>query len=277
MVSVEAFVSDPLRPMNSLTRAGAVGLITFGASVAGMIMERAVPLDVLTASKGAVGSMVGLVSLLLALVLGLLVFTAFSVFTTQQSEAYSLGPVVADIDVALEQYGPEGAPGRAGLRASLERTRARFFGDAKQGPRPFTFDEMKAISAGLDGYFDSLEPATDRQRRLLNKAWDLAKTYHDTQMLMTRQLASPFPPHVLTVVVCWAAALFLGDGLVATPNAVTVLAHLAGAISVATAIFLIFELSHPYTGFIRISSTGVDTAIRTLGAIAPPSAARAPA
>ena len=277
MVSVEAFVSDPLRPMNSLTRAGAVGLITFGASVAGMIMERAVPLDVLTASKGAVGSMVGLVSLLLALVLGLLVYTAFSVFAAQQSEAYSLGPIVADIDLALEQYGPEGASGRAGLRASLERTRVRFFGDAQQGPRPFTFEEMKAIFAGLDGYFDSLQPATERQRRLLTKAWDLARTYQDTQMLMTRQLASPFPPHVLTIVICWAAALFLGNGLVATPNAVTVIADLAGAISIATAIFLILELSSPYTGLIRISPAGVDTAIRTLGAIAPPSAARAPA
>jgi hypothetical protein len=42
----------------------------------------------LTASKGSVGPMVGLVPLLLAPVLGLLVFTAFSVFTAQQDEAY---------------------------------------------------------------------------------------------------------------------------------------------------------------------------------------------
>jgi hypothetical protein len=256
--------------MNSLTRSIAVGLITFGASVAGMLIQWAVPLDVLTASKGAVGGMVGLVTLLLALVLGLLVWTAFGVFTSQQSEAYSLGPVVADIDLALEQYGPEGAAGRAGLRASLERSRARFFGEARQGPRPYTFEEMKAIFAGLDGYFDSLEPKTDRERRLVNKAWDLARKYQDTQMMMTRQLASPFPPHVLTVVVCWAAALFLGNGLVAAPNAVTVIAHLAGAISIATAIFLILELSHPYTGTIRISPAGVDSALRALSDVAPP-------
>ena len=256
--------------MNSLTRSLAVGAITFGASIVGMLIQLAVPLDVLTASKGAVGSMVGLVSLLLALVLGLLIWTAFGVFTSQQSDAYSLGPVVADIDLALERYGPEGANGRAGLRASLQRSRARFFGDAGQGPRPFTFEEMKAIFAGLDGYFDSLEPATDRQRRLLTKAWDLARKYQDTQMQMTRQLASPFPPHVLTVVICWATALFLGDGLVATANAVTVIAHLAGAVSIATAIFLIFELSHPYTGYIRISPAGVDSALRALGTVAPP-------
>ncbi len=258
--------------MTPLTRAIVVGLTTFAASAMGMGLQDLVAPDVLIASKGAVGAMIGLVSLLLALVLGLLVYTAFSVFTSQQSEAYSLGPVVADIDLALEHYGPDGISGRAGLRASLERTRTRFFGDAEHGPRPYTFAEMKTIFAGLDGYFDSLEPATERQRRLLNKAWDLARKYQDTQMLMTRQLASPFPPHVLTIVICWAAVLFVGNGLVATPNAVTGIADLAGAISIATAIFLILELSSPYTGLIRISPAGVDNALRVLGDVIAPAA-----
>lgn len=252
--------------MRSLNLSIAVALATFGASVAGMLLQWTVPADVLTASKGSVGAMVGIVGLLLALVLGLLVWTAFSVFTTQQSEAFSLGPVVADIEIALEQYGPEGAGGRAGLRAALQRSRTRFFGDAERGPQPFTFEEMKATLAGLDGYFDSLKPATDRQRRLLDKAWDLARKYQDTQMLMARQLANPFPPHVLTIVICWASALFLGNGIVASTNPVSVIAHLAGAIAIATAVFLILELSNPYSGWIRISPAGVDGALRTLGA-----------
>jgi hypothetical protein len=75
--------------------------------------------------------MVGLVTLLLALVLGLLVFTAFSVFTTQRDEAYSLGPLVVEADLALELYGPDAAGGRAGLRAALSgfggTSIARFF------------------------------------------------------------------------------------------------------------------------------------------------------
>jgi hypothetical protein len=43
--------------------------------------------------RRSVGAMVGLVTLLVALVLGLLVFTAFSVFTTQGDEADSLDPI----------------------------------------------------------------------------------------------------------------------------------------------------------------------------------------
>jgi hypothetical protein len=255
--------------MNPLIRSIAVAALTFGASLVGMWLQRYIPADMLTASKGSVAAMVGLVGLLLALVLGLLVWTAFGVFTTQQSEAYSLGPVVAEMDLALEKLGSAGVAGRAGLRAVLQRSRVRFFGDADRGPQPFTFDEMKASFAGLSGYFESLKPESETDRGLVTKACDLARKYQDTQMLMARQLANPFPPHVQTIVVWWATVLFLGNGVVNAPNAVTVVAHLAGAISIATAIFLIFELSHPYTGFIRISPAGVDSALSALGEVAP--------
>jgi hypothetical protein len=251
--------------MDSLRRAIGVAVILFAASVVGMLLQWVVPADVLTASKGTVGAMVGLVTLLLALVLGLLVFTAFSVFTTQRDEAYSLGSVVVEIDSSLEQYGPEASGGRAGLRSVLERSRARFFGDLKHGPQSFTFEEMRAIFRGLNSYFDSLKPATDAQRALLTTAKDQMRKFADTQMLMARQLANPFPPYVLTVMVCWASALFLGNGVVATPNAISVVAHLAGATAIGSAIFLILELSQPYTGLIRLSSAGLDRLIQLLG------------
>jgi hypothetical protein len=253
--------------MHSLTRSIAVAATTFGASLVGMALQWVVPTDVLTVSKGTVGAMVGLVTLLLALVLGLLVFTAFSVFTTQQSEAHSLGPVVIELDVILEQYGPEAIRGRVGLREALGRSRRRFFGDARQGPQAHTFEETRATMHWMNTYFDSLQPPTERQRQLLTSARDLAKKFAETQMLMTRQLANPFPPYVLVVVVCWASALFLGNGLVATPNAITVGAHLAGAIAIASAIFLILELSQPYTGIIRLKSAGVDKLAQVLGEI----------
>src|SRR5271156_381387 len=251
--------------MSALIRSIAVAATTFGASLIGMALQWIVSADVLTASKGSVGAMVGLVTLLLALVLGLLVFTAFSVFTTQRDEAYSLGPLVAEVDLALEQYGPEAAGGRAGLHAALQRSRVRFFGDSERGPQPFSFEEMRAIFLSQNSFFDRLKPATDAQRGLVATAKDQVRKLADTQMLMARQLASPFPPYVVTVVVCWASALFLGNGLVATPNAVTVIAHLAGAIAIASAIFLILELSSPYTGAIRLSPAGIDRVLEILG------------
>ena len=254
--------------MHSYQRAIAVAVVTFAASVVGMALRLIVPAQVLTDSKGPVGAMVGLVTLLLALVLGLLVYTAFTVYSTQQAEAQGLGPVVIELDVILEQYGPEAMRGRVGLREALGRSRKRFFGD--QGPQAHTFEETRATMHWMNTYFDSLQPSTERQRQLLVSARDLAKNFAETQMLMARQLANPFPPHLLIVVVLWASLLFLGNGLVAAPNAVTVLAHLLGAIAVASAVFLILELSRPYSGVIRLSSAPLDRLLLLLGDAAKP-------
>ncbi len=48
---------------------------------------------------------------------------------------------------------------------------------------------------------------------------------------------------------------------------VTIIAHLAGATAIASAVLLILELSQPYTGVIRLSSAGVDRAPQVLGEV----------
>ena len=254
--------------MRSYRQAMVVALTTFAASLLGMALRLVVPAQVLNNSKATIGGMAGLITLLLALVLGLLVYTAFTVYSTQQSEAQGLGPVVIELDDLLEQYGPEALRGRVALREALEHSRRRFFGDPERGPQAHTFEETHTIIHWRNAYFNSLQPATERQRTLLILARDLAKTFAETQMLMARQLANPFPDHLLVVVAFWASLLFLGNGLVATPNAVTVSAHLLGSIAVASAVFLILELSHPYSGVIRLSPSQFDRLISQLGVAA---------
>jgi hypothetical protein len=46
---------------------------------------------------------------------------------------------------------------------------------------------------------------------------------------------------------------------------VSVLAHFAGALSIGIAIFLILELSSPYTGLVRLSPAGIDRVLEILG------------
>ena len=251
--------------MRSYRQAIAVALANFVASLVGMALRLVVPVQVLNDSKAAVGGMAGLITLLLALVLGLLVYTAFTVYSTQQSEAQGLGPVVIELDDLLEQYGPDALRGRVGLREALGRSRKRFFGDPEHGPQAHTFEETRATMHWMNTYFDNLEPASERQRQLRVSAKDLAKMFAETQMLMARQLANPFPEHLLVVVTFWASLLFLGNGLVATPNAVTVAAHFLGAVAVASAVFLILELSHPYSGVIRLSPAPLDRLMLQLG------------
>ncbi|WP_158817499.1 hypothetical protein [Methylocapsa sp. S129] len=250
--------------MNSLVRSAGIAAVTFACGVVGMLIQLTLPVQYVTDARGTVGAMVGLITLLLALVLGLLIWTAFSVFTTQQAEAQSLGPMILELDLALEKYGPEASGGRALLQAGLASSRKRFYGDQARGPQAFTFEESRANMRGLADYFDGLRPETEGQRQNLATARQLATTVAQTQNLMARQLSNPVPPFLLVVVVCWSGALFLGNGLVSSPNAVTIAAEAAGAIAIASGIFLILELSQPYSGMFRLPSTGVDKLIDLL-------------
>ena len=76
-----------------------------------------------------------------------------------------------------------------------------------------------------------------------------------SQFRSPQQLANPFSLYVLVVVVCWAWRSFSATASSRPLNAVSVGAHLAGA----SVIFLMFELSQPNSGVIRLSpasSTG---------------------
>jgi hypothetical protein len=60
------------------------------------------------------------------------------------------------------------------------------------------------------------------------------------------QLANPFPPYVLVVVVCWASALFLGNGLDAAPNVFTRPMGLApNNVAIAAWIFMALTAARP--------------------------------
>jgi hypothetical protein len=64
--------------------------------------------------------------------------------------------------------------------------------------------------------------------------------------------------------------LFLGDGLIAEPNAASVTPHFLGAIAIGCAVFLLLKLSHPYSGMIRLSSAPLDRLMLQLGDPAKP-------
>jgi hypothetical protein len=116
----------------------------------------------------------------------------------------------------------------------------------------------------IEDIFAALRPATDKQRQLLTSAKSLAGTIVPTQLPMSRQIINPVPALLVIVVLGWASLLFLGFGLVATFTTITVIAEALGAISVASAMFVIFPFSQPYSGTFSISSSGIDGVLASL-------------
>ena len=215
-------------------------------------------------TKGVIGSIIGLVTLLLALVLGLLVWTSYGVYANQNTESQSLGPLILKLDFALEQYGPEASRGRDLLRAAVERARDRFWGRAgANSASPYA--QLRADLHEITSFFAGLEPATDQQKQIITTAMPDFMEVVERTVLMTRQLANPAPNLLLYVVIGWSALLFMSYGLLGAFNALGVAVAALGSIAVASAIFMILELSQPYSGMFRISPVGVDNLIAVIG------------
>ncbi len=255
--------------MHFVRQAVFVAGVIFAGALVGSALQWLLPTQHIADAKNAISTIQGLVTLLLALVLGLLVWTSYGVYSQQQSEAHTLGSQVLQLDLALERYGPEADRGRELLKNELIGTRERFWGRDGAGPAFFTYAESRAELRGMDGFFATLKPSTDEQRNALATARQLSESIVETHYLMSRQLRSPIPNSLLISVVCWATLVFSCVGAVSTFNALAVIVELLGAVSVASAIFLILEFSQPYVGFFNIPSDGIDQVIAALSANAP--------
>jgi hypothetical protein len=217
-------------------------------------------------ARDMIGAMTGLLGLLLALVLGTLVGSSYTLYATQKSEMETLAARILQLDAALEAYGPEARPGREGLREAIKHTFAEIWGGEIADLKDMDVKSVVAQSKAWDQFLMSLTPKTDAQKQVLATANLAAGQIAQTRILMMLQLAGGISWPMVAIVVCWSLLLFCGYGLVSPVNA-TVLTTLAfGAIAVASAIFLIIELSQPYSGLFRVPPGAALQTIRALGA-----------
>jgi hypothetical protein len=94
--------------MNPDKFAFAVAVVIFAAGALGLVLDHILPQKHVTGgAKDMIGAVVGLLTLLSALVLGLLIWTAHGVYSAQNSAIQSIAAKVLDFDLALAEYGPE--------------------------------------------------------------------------------------------------------------------------------------------------------------------------
>ena len=247
-------------------RAAIVSLVTFASTLAGFGLQRLLPASYVAESKGMIGSVVGLDATLLALVLGLLIWTSHGLFTAQQGQLQTIGRSFILLDLAFAEYGPEAAAGRRELRASVKRARARLWIDDPRGRRIIAYSDISADVLPMHDVFNSMSPASDDQRRRLAVAKENFGTIVETQLTMLRSLVNPVPNLLLTVVVGWACLLFFGYGLMSAINVLTATVAALGALSVGSAAFLILELSDPYVGLFKMPLDAFEGLMKALSA-----------
>jgi hypothetical protein len=69
---------------------------------------------------------------------------------------------------------------------------------------------------------------------------------------------------LVVIVVSWALILFCGFGVLSRINSTTIVALGFGAFAVGSALFLILELTQPFTGVFRVPSGAFDEMLASL-------------
>src|SRR5579862_2799779 len=106
--------------MQSVITTLIVIVLTFVAGYLGLrVQDRLVEHNSVEKSRDMIGSVLGLLTLLLALVLGTLIGNTYYFSTGQQAQLQSMMSSIVMMDKSLGEFGPETKPLRDGMKASL--------------------------------------------------------------------------------------------------------------------------------------------------------------
>jgi hypothetical protein len=243
--------------MNPEILALAVTAAVFAGGAVGLILQRSLPEKYTSGGpRDMIGAVVGLLTLLSALVLGLLIWTAYGVYSGQKAAVQTLAANVLQLDLALEDYGPETAAARAQIKQRVAKTVDEIWGGRESDKAFVALNFAAAIDIlhNSDKYLDTLHPSTDDQKQALARARQVAATIGQARLQMAFALTDPVSYPLLLMVVSWAVFLFCGFGMLSKHDPMSFVVVAVGAMAVSTAMLLIIDLSSPYSGLFRASS-----------------------
>jgi len=236
-----------------------------GGTFLGMLLRNKLPEHHLGApTKDVVRLGSGLIGTIAALVLGLLIASANSTYETQSTQVQQLTADIVLLDQTLAQYGPETASARNLLRRGVTSMADRIWRQNGSGSRKA--EPFEASAAALLFYDEilKLSPQNETQRSLQSRAIDAVQDLGKTRLLLFAEAGMAIPMPFLVVLISWLAILFASFSLFADNNATTVVALGIFALSASASIFLILELSQPFTGLMMISSEPLRDALAPL-------------
>jgi hypothetical protein len=219
--------------MNLEKLAFAAGVAVFAAGSFGLILHRVLPEKHVTGGgKDMVGAVVGLLTLLSALVLGLLIWTAYGVYAGQNVAIETLAAKVLQLDLALSDYGPEAKDARTQLRQGLGKTIDEVWG-SNESDANFVANNFAAALENLrhrDATLAALHPSTDAETQALAAAKATVDAIGQSRLQMSFALASPISIPLIVIVASWAGISLLRLRLMSGGNAMSFIA-LAVALS----------------------------------------------
>jgi hypothetical protein len=245
-----------------------IGLIafccTFGAALIGLFLgSRLTPADRTKETHRAVRDIVRILSLLSALVLGLLLADTKASFDMRSKEVEEFASDLTLLDRELMHFGQDGAAARDALRAFTIRKIALTWPSDRSAP---VLHDAQTVQL-LDDVQEKIRtwaPQAEAQREARKNALKLVTELKRTSRLLAVQYGGRTPRAFLIAVIFWLSILFLSFALFAPRNLPVTAALLACSISVSIAVNLIFDVERPFSGFIRVSSEPMQEALQQM-------------
>ncbi len=250
--------------MSALALSGIIFVMVLGGVLLGALLRQALPQRHLSKeSQDVVRLGVGLIATIGALVLSLLISSAKSSFDTQAGQVKQLTAGIILLDNLMEQYGPEAVPIRQQIRSAIGPLVGRIWHEKEaRSPMPFA-----ATAAAEKVYVEiqRLAPQNDLQRSLQARAIQVSNDWAQTRLLLFVETDNQIPAPFLAILVFWLIIIFASFSLFSSLNATVFVCLSLFALSASCAIFLILELSDPFSGLMMISSAPLRNALGPLG------------
>jgi hypothetical protein len=244
--------------LSCLIFALALGGILLGALLRRMLPEHHLSKD----SQDVVRLGVGLIGTIAALVLGLLIAAAKSSFDTQSTQIKQITADIILLDNLLADYGPAARPIREQIRAIIGPFADQLWRE-KQAAATGRFES----NAGAEKVYleiQALSPQTDLQRSLQSRAAQISTDVARTRLLLFVEKDTLIPVPFLAILVFWLVLIFTSYSLFAGLNPTVFTCLALFAFSASCAIYLILELSQPFTGLMMLSSAPLQNALAPL-------------
>jgi hypothetical protein len=236
-----------------------------GGTFFGVFLRNRLPEHHLSAAtKDVVRLGTGLIGTIAGLVLGLLIASANSTFQTQSTQVQQLTANIVLLDRTLAQYGPETDLARNLLRRGVASMADRIWRENGSDSGKVAPFEASAAALSLYDEILKLSPRNETQRSLQARALDTVQDLGKTRLLLFAEAGMAIPIPFLAVLISWLTIIFASFSLFADNNGTTIVALGIFAVSASAAIFLILELSQPFTGLMTISSEPLRNALAPL-------------
>jgi hypothetical protein len=249
--------------MSAFTLSGIIFVLTLGGIILGTLLRRALPKHHLNShAKDAVRLGAGLTATIATLVLGLLIAAAKGSFDTQTSQVRQITANLILLDNILAQYGPETRAIRGQIRTTIDP----FADGLWREKEAVTTRPVETNAAAERVYLEihKLSPHDDLQRLLKTRAVQISNDLAQVRFLLFVESENLIAKLFLAVLGFWLIIIFASFSLFSPLNWTVFTCLFLFAFSAASAIFLIMELSRPFTGLMMISSAPLRNALGTI-------------